>query len=39
MGWILGKAMIETRGLFWSYGIHVLGDIVIVAFLVMALLK
>ena len=33
MGWILGKAMVETRGLFWAWWIHFLSDLVIFAFL------
>lgn len=33
LGWLLGKAMVETRGLFWAWLIHFLSDIVIVAFL------
>jgi membrane protease YdiL (CAAX protease family) len=37
MGWILGKAMIETRGLFWPWLIHVLSDIAIFSFLAMSL--
>lgn len=39
MGWILGKGMVETRGMFWSWLIHFLSDIVIFAFLAAALLK
>jgi hypothetical protein len=39
MGWILGKAMLETRGLFWSWWIHFLSDIAIFTFLAIALLK
>ncbi len=39
MGWILSKAMLETRGLFWSWWIHFLSDVAIFAFLAMALLK
>lgn len=39
MGWILGKGMIETRGLFWSWWIHFLSDIAIFVFLTAALLK
>jgi hypothetical protein len=38
MGWMLGKAMVETRGLFWSWWIHVLSDIVIFIFLAEALI-
>ncbi|MFH8250183.1 CPBP family intramembrane glutamic endopeptidase [Microbacterium sp. B2969] len=37
MGWILGKAMIETRGLFWPWLIHVLSDIAIFTFIAMAM--
>lgn len=39
MGWILGKAMVETRGLFWSWWIHFLSDVVIFTFLTAGLLK
>jgi len=39
MGWILSKAMLETRGLFWSWWIHLLSDIVIFSFLTMGLLR
>jgi len=37
MGWILGKAMLETRGLFWAWWIHFLSDVVIFAFVALAL--
>ena len=37
MGWILGKAMIETRGLFWAWWIHFVSDAVIFTFLGAAL--
>ncbi len=33
MGWILGKGMLETRGLFWPWWIHVLSDIALFTFL------
>ena len=33
LGWMLGKAMIETRGLFWAWFIHFLQDVVIFSFL------
>ena len=33
LGWILGKAMLETRGLFWSWWIHFLSDLVVFSFL------
>ena len=39
MGWILSKAMVETRGLFWPFIIHILSDIVIFAFIAMSLVK
>jgi hypothetical protein len=39
MGWILSKAMLETRGLFWAWWIHWLSDIVIFSFLTLALLQ
>lgn len=38
MGWLLGKAMVETRGLFWAWWIHFLSDVVIFTFLAVALL-
>jgi membrane protease YdiL (CAAX protease family) len=38
MGWILGKAMVETRGLFWAWWIHFLSDVVIFTFLTISLL-
>jgi membrane protease YdiL (CAAX protease family) len=37
MGWILGKAMLETRGLFWAWWIHFLSDVVIFVFIALAL--
>lgn len=33
MGLILGKAMVETRGLFWAWWIHFLADAVIFTFI------
>jgi hypothetical protein len=39
MGWILGKGMVETRGLFWTWWIHFLSDFAIFSFLTAALLK
>ncbi len=39
MGWILGKAMVETRGFFWAWWIHFLSDVVIFVFLTVVLLK
>lgn len=37
MGWILSKAMVETRGLFWAWWIHFLSDISIFVFVALAL--
>ena len=37
MGWLLGKAMVETRGLLWAWGIHALSDVVIFTFLAASL--
>lgn len=31
MGWLLSKAMLETRGLFWAWFIHFLSDVAIFA--------
>lgn len=39
MGWILTKAMLETRGLFWSWWIHFLADVVIFLSLAVQLLR
>jgi uncharacterized protein len=33
LGWFLGKAMLETRGLFWAWLIHFVQDVLIFAFL------
>jgi hypothetical protein len=33
LGWLLGKSMLETRGLFWAWFLHFLQDIWIFAFL------
>lgn len=38
MGWILAKAMLETRGLFWAWWIHFLSDVVIFVFIALALI-
>jgi hypothetical protein len=37
MGWILGKGMVETRGLFWTWWIHFLADIAIFTFMTAAI--
>ncbi len=33
LGWLLGKSMLETRGIFWAWFIHFLQDVLIFAFL------
>jgi membrane protease YdiL (CAAX protease family) len=33
LGWLLGKAMVETRGFFWAWFIHFLQDVLIFAFM------
>jgi len=33
LGWLLGKSMLETRGLWWAWLIHFLQDVMIFAFL------
>ena len=33
LGWFLGNAMLETRGLFWAWLIHFVQDVLIFAFL------
>lgn len=37
-GWLLGKAMLETRGMFWAWWMHFLQDVAIFIFLVMGAL-
>jgi membrane protease YdiL (CAAX protease family) len=32
-GWLMGKAMLETRGFFWAWVIHISMDIVIFFFM------
>ncbi len=34
LGWLLGKAMIETRGFLWPWAIHFLQDVLIFSFMV-----
>jgi hypothetical protein len=34
LGWILGRSMLETRGLWWAWWIHFLQDVAIFGFLV-----
>ena len=33
LGWMMGKAMIETRGFFWAWFIHFLQDVMIFSFM------
>jgi len=33
LGWMLGKAMLETRGFFWAWFIHFLQDVAIFSFM------
>lgn len=33
LGWFLGKAMVETKGLFWPWFIHFLQDVMIFGFM------
>jgi uncharacterized protein len=33
LGWFLGKAMVETRGLFWPWFIHFVHDVLIFSFM------
>jgi hypothetical protein len=33
LGWLLGKSMLETGGLFWAWFLHFLQDVLIFAFL------
>jgi membrane protease YdiL (CAAX protease family) len=33
LGWLLGKSMLETRGLFWAWFLHFVQDVFIFAFL------
>jgi hypothetical protein len=33
LGWLLGKSMLETRGLLWAWFLHFLQDVLIFAFL------
>lgn len=36
-GWIWGKSMVETRGMLWAFGIHMVQDVVILCFLALTL--
>ncbi len=33
LGWLLGKAMLETRGFFWAWCIHFVQDVLIFSFM------
>jgi len=33
LGWVMGKAMLETRGFFWAWLIHFLQDVLIFSFM------
>jgi len=33
LGWLSGKAMLETRGFFWAWFIHVVQDVLIFSFM------
>jgi hypothetical protein len=33
LGWMLGKAMLETRGFFWAWVIHFIQDVLIFSFM------
>lgn len=33
LGWLLGKSLLETRGIFWAWLIHFLQDVLIFTFL------
>lgn len=33
LGWFLGKSMVETRGLFWAWTIHMIQDVLIFSFM------
>ena len=33
LGWLLGKSVLETKGLFWAWFIHLVQDIIIFTFL------
>lgn len=32
LGWMLGMAMLETRGFFWAWIIHFIQDVLIFSF-------
>lgn len=39
LGYLLGKSMLETRGFFWAFLIHMVQDIIIFSFLALNMFK
>lgn len=39
LGWMMGKAMLETRGFFWAWLIHFLQDVLIFTFMAIESIK
>jgi hypothetical protein len=39
LGWLFGKAMLETRGVFWSWLMHFLSDLPVFAFTAMVFMQ
>lgn len=39
LGWLLGKSMLETGGLFWAWFLHFLQDVLIFAFLALGSIR
>jgi hypothetical protein len=39
LGWLLGKSMLETRGLFWAWFLHFLQDVFIFAFMAIGFIR
>ncbi|HSS97421.1 MAG TPA: CPBP family glutamic-type intramembrane protease, partial [Terriglobales bacterium] len=38
-GWLLARSMLETKGIFWPWVIHLMADMVIFSFLLMGTSK
>lgn len=38
-GWILGRSMVETKGLFWPWFIHLCADVVIFSFMALGAMQ
>lgn len=38
LGWVLGRAMLESKGLFWPWLIHMVADVAIFSFMAMEVL-